>query len=393
MSTVVDDIENFANTPSEKTNHKIIKQILLSLKDSNRNVVLDFRFGYNCGSIENLKLQKSIDMFKNFINQAKTVSQKIPAEQKPEKPITEKKTPQSKSKQQSSAAKPENSPAPSVKSAIPGKLNSWKKFVYRPVIENTTKEKARRETNASSASKIGKKIDRDRLIHVARKYAMDPKATREDMEGILAELDNQIEECVRYHETLQGSDKPEDQKDRNKRGLIKNLNDDVKLLREDEAKYAKSERDHRLHYLELRSFNKSDESADNNIMIGDKEDYSIALELLKEQVNDLENKLSFLRIAFPDIAKQDSLPEEEEEEEEDYDEEEQIMEQNNGEEEEEAKNKIPTENHEEDKNDPSEIKIEEEEEQQEIQPPKAEEEEDFHEEEMLNDAEEEEIVE
>lgn len=314
MSTVVDDIEEFTSNPSSNTNNQIIKQILLSLKNSNNNVVLDFRFGFNCGSIENQKLYKSIDMFKNFITQSKGLSQQVDTEQKPEKKQARK-----SNASQIKEPKSEISAAPTVKSAIPGKANSWKKFVYRPVIENISKGKARRDTSASSTSKPNKKIDRERLIHVARKYATDPRATKEDLEGILAELDNQIQECVEYHAMIQGSDKPEDQKDRSKRGLIKNLNDDVRLLRENEAKYAKSERDHKLHYLELKSFNKSDESADHNIMIGDKEDYTIALEILKEQVDDLETELSFLRVAFPEVAaaeEEDFGDDEEEEEEE-----------------------------------------------------------------------------
>ena len=341
---------------SKSSSNAFASQLKQSI-DGSTNRVFDFRFGFNCpfdenktlllavdqvkkamsGVIPGLKIQVSSASYQSSTPSTRNTTTASPSSRSNASPSSKSvvstasrasrastrstRTVQSQASQKSQGQVSQNrsqSQLSQNKSSVKGgggkqtkpeKVPKWREFITRPVKGPDGKPKIVDNQKVTY-------IDRSRLVNMAQMYAYDPKAKRKDLEGLIQEIDNQIAECEEYHNGIGD--------------IIVGLNDDVKIAREEEKRLTKKERDLRQHLMELKAYNKSDENAHDSIMIGSKEDYRIAYECLKEEVEALENELEFLRLAFPDI----NVIEEEEEE----DINEQQQQQQGEEEEEEDKN-------------------------------------------------------
>ena len=311
--------------------------------DGSSNRIVDFRFGFNCPFDENRTLLQSVDQVKRAMaalipglkiqvssasyqqssaasmrntaspssksttaspsskSVASTASRNSRASTRSTRTVQSQASQKSQVSQRSQVSQSKQSQAgQSVKGAKqqkPEKVPKWREFITRPVKGPDGKPKIVDNQKVTY-------IDRSRLVNMAQMYAYDPKAKRKDLEGLIQEIENQIADCEEYHSGIGD--------------IIVGLNEDVKLSRDEEKRLTKKERDLRQHLMELKAYNKSDENAHDSIMIGSKEDYRIAYECLKEEVDALENEIEFLRLAFPDI----NVIEEEEEEVNDNEEEE-----------------------------------------------------------------------
>ena len=317
LSSIFDDLLQMNSKAS--SGNKLMQEIKASL-DSSTSKMFDFRFGYNCPFQENKKLLDSVDLIKEMMSVPRSSSSPSRAPSEAGTKITavssqvsvastasrmsqssirsnksQPQSPQPSEKDSKLTQSPSQKSVKSTKSNKPPKTPKWKEFITRPVKGPDGKPKMRGQVKVTY-------VDRSRLVNVAQKYAYDPNATKEDLEALLEEMDKQIMECQEYHQGIGD--------------VVVKLNEDVKILRDDEKVKAKTERDLRQHLMELKAYNKSDENAHNSIMIGSKEDYKIAYDCLKEEVDALEKELEFLRLAFPDIEESEEESNDEEEEQE-----------------------------------------------------------------------------
>lgn len=144
--------------------------------------------------------------------------------------------------------------------------NSWQSRVYR-------KDKKERWN-----------VDNTRLILEAQRMACNPNATEKEIDEVLSELDNQIAKGEAFKK--EASSRTE------------RLTGERKLMREEVEKQTKKKEAVRKQYLKIH--NKNDQNSRNQRCesIGDEEDYDIACQCLKLEVEQLIKDVDFLRAAF-----------------------------------------------------------------------------------------------
>ena len=128
-------------------------------------------------------------------------------------------------------------------------------------------------------------IDNQRLVFEAQKAACTPNMTAEELQEIMDQIDEQIALANDFKEQVSKS--------------VVQYNDELKLLKDDEANLAKKENDKRKLYLKLHKENSVKGSIKKTNPIEDVEDYNIAIQILETEVQKAEADVNFLSQFLP----------------------------------------------------------------------------------------------
>ena len=281
---------------AEKIENVLVKQLFVSVKE-NPNVVVDFRFGYNCGFPENKQCIESVEDVKKAITaiaEAKiNIEEEEEEEEKAENVFSSKEQHSAAAKTKTTTEVAQQKAQKSSKKSndkSKDKMPKWKQFIYVPLKGDDGKP-------VKKDGKVVTVVDKSRLLFYARKCARDPKIKRAELEGILDEVNEQIADGEKYYKSSGDS--------------ISNLNKNVILARSEESKLATKEACLKQHLVELKTYNRTNENAQKSVMIGDNDDYIIAKECLEEEIESIEKELEFLKLAFPGLDEEEDNGEEE----------------------------------------------------------------------------------